>query len=59
MTLADMVKTAVAELTGETEGSLRGPGLHRLLVSTTPEHRELGSVLIRPRDHFRTVGELR
>jgi hypothetical protein len=54
-----MVKTAVAELTGETEGSLRGPGLHRLLVSTTPEHRELGSVLIRPRDHFRTVGELR
>jgi hypothetical protein len=55
--LADTVKAAVAELTGE-EISLRGTDLRRLLVSMTPEHGELGPVLVRPRDHFTTAAEL-
>jgi len=56
--LVDTVKAAVAELTGETDGSLRGTDLRRLLVSMTPEHGELGSVLVRPRDHFTTPADL-
>jgi hypothetical protein len=55
--LADAVMAAVAELTGE-ETSLRGTDLRRLLVSMTPEHRELGPVLVRPHGHFTTAAEL-
>jgi hypothetical protein len=53
--LADAVKAAVAELTGNDD---RKPDLRRLLASMTPEHGELGPVLVRPRNHFTTSAEL-
>jgi len=56
--LLDAVKDAIAELTGTVDGSLRRHDLRRLLVSMTPEHGELGPVLVRPRDHFTTAAEL-
>lgn len=48
----EQVHAAVAELTGQADRGGRAPDYRDLIVQMTPEHGELGPMLVRPRQHF-------
>ena len=56
--LLERVHAAVESLTGEADRGARAPDYRQLLVSMTPEHGELGRMLVRPRDRFTTAAQL-
>lgn len=50
--LLERVHEAVEGLTGRADRGARAPDYRDLMVEMTAEHGELGSLLVRPRDHF-------
>lgn len=56
--LLEQVHTAVEELTGASDRGAREPDYRKLLVQMTAEHGELGTLLVRPLDHFTGPGDV-
>jgi len=56
--LLEQVHTAVEQLTGQADRGGRAPDYRDLLVQMTPEHGELGPLLVRPRDRFTAQADL-
>ena len=56
--LLEQVHAAVEELTGEHDRGGRATDYRQLMVTMTPEHGELGPMLVRPRDHFTSADDL-
>lgn len=56
--LLEQVHTAVEQLTGTSDRGGRAPDYRDLLVQMTPEHGELGPLLVRPRDRFTAQADL-
>ena len=50
--LLEQVHSAVRALTGESDRGARAPDYRQLMTRMTPEHGELGPMLVRPRDKF-------
>ncbi|GGM75578.1 hypothetical protein GCM10012275_52840 [Longimycelium tulufanense] len=57
--LLEQVHSAVEALTGKADRGARAPDYRQLLVQMTPEHGELGRMLVRPRDRFTGPDDLR
>lgn len=57
--LLEQVHAAVEALTGRKDRGARAPDYRDLMVSMTPEHGEVGTLLVRPRDRFTGPGDLR
>lgn len=56
--LLEQVHTAVEELTGQADRGARAPDYRQLMVQMTPQHGEIGTLLVRPRDRFTGPGDL-
>lgn len=56
--LLEQVHTAVEELTGRADRGARAPDYRQLMVRMTPQHGEIGPLLVRPRDRFTGPGDL-
>lgn len=50
--LLEQVHDAVDQLTGQADRGARSPDYRKLIVEMTPEHGELGPMLVRPLDRF-------
>lgn len=56
--LLEQVHDAVEALTGESDRGGRATDYRQLMVQMTPEHGELGPMLVRPRDRFTSADDL-
>lgn len=56
--LLGAVHDAVKTLTGRADPGAREPDYRKLLVSSTATHGELGTLLVRPLDHFTSPADL-
>lgn len=56
--LLEQVHNAVKQLTGEADRGGRAPDYRKLMVQMTPDHGELGPLLVRPRDKFTSAADL-
>lgn len=56
--LLEQVHDAVEALTGESDRGGRATDYRQLMVQMTPEHGELGPMLVRPRDNFTSADDL-
>lgn len=56
--LLEQVHEAVQALTGQADRGARAPDYRQLMVQMTPQHGELGTLLVRPRDRFTGPGDL-
>lgn len=56
--LLEQVHAAVEELTGQADRGARAPDYRQLMVQMTPQHGEIGTLLVRPRDRFTGPGDL-
>ena len=56
--LLEQVHAAVEDLTGQADRGARAPDYRQLMVQMTPQHGEVGTLLVRPRDRFTGPGDL-